>query len=72
MSTTRGILYVFRGLWQGRSSVTAMGVFIIVYRLVIGSRRRGGRSVRMRLKPGDSVGLRVSRPGDDPVTFRLH
>ena len=72
VSVTRGVLYVFRGLRQGRQAVTAMGVLIILSRLMTGRRRRSGRSVKVGLTPGDSVGLRVSHPGDDPVTFRLH
>ena len=71
MSTRRGVLYVLRGLRQGRPSVIAMGVLIVLSRFVMGSRRRGGRSVNVKLAPGESVGLRVNRPGDDPVNFRV-
>jgi len=69
MSARGGARYIVRGLVRGRRSSIAIGVLIILYRLLVGRRRRTGPSVGMSLAPGDSVGLRVSRPGDDPVTF---
>ena len=71
MSAGGGIRYVVRGLLQGRRSSIVIGVLIIIYRLVMGKRRRAGPSVTVKLAPGDAVGLRVSRPGDDPTTFGL-
>lgn len=69
MSAGGGIRHIVRGLLQGRRSSIAVGVLIILYRLVMGRRRRTGPSVTVNLAQGDAVGLRVSRPGDDPVTF---
>ena len=68
--TIRGARYVLRGLQDGRMSLAALGVFMILGRLAT-RRRRGTKVADVRLKPGSSVALRVSRPGDDPVTFRV-
>lgn len=71
MSARGGVRHVIRGLVQGKRSSIAIGVLIILYRLVMGRRRHTGPSATVDLAPGDSVGLRVSRPGDDPGTFSL-
>ena len=68
--TGRGTYYVLRGLRQGRPPLVAVGIFMILRRL-LKRRRNGGRVVSVRLKRGSSVALRVSPPGDDPVTFRM-
>ena len=68
--TIRGARYALRGLQEGRMSLVALGVFMILGRLAT-RRRPGTRVAGLRLDPGSSAALRVSRPGDDPVTFRV-
>lgn len=71
MTARSGFRYVIRGLRQGRHSLIVMGVLMILSRLVTRRRQHGGRVVNVKLAPGETVGLRVSRPGDDPITFRV-
>ena len=61
---------MFRGLREGRVSLVALGTLMILVR-IMGRRRRGDRVADLPLEPGSSVVLRVSKPGDDPVTFGL-
>ncbi len=68
-----GVGYLSRGLRQGKMSLTVVGVFIILFRMVELHRllrlRRRSRVGGFRLRPGDKVGIAVSRSGGDPITF---
>ena len=65
----RGLFHILRGLCRGRPSALALGAFIVLARL--GRRKTGRNTVKLRLAPGKRVGLRVSRPGDQPVNFHI-
>ncbi len=67
----RGGRYVLRGLREGRMSLVAFGILMVVGRMALRWRRRDRKVAGVRLEPGSSVALRVSRPGEDPVTFRV-
>ncbi len=66
-----GVRYLFQGLREGRWPLILVGLTVLVTRFNKRWMPAGSRVVKVRLKAGQSVGLRVSRPGDAPVTFRV-
>lgn len=65
----RGPTYLFRGLRKGDVGLFSLGVVLMLVRL-----RRWNRSrpvTTLTLKAGESVALRVTRRGADPVSYRI-
>ena len=70
-SARRGAHYFFQGLREGRWPLILVGLTVLVARFNKRWRPGGSRVAAVRVKAGQSVGLRVSRPGEEPVTFRV-
>ena len=70
-SARRGAHYLFQGLREGRWPLILVGLTVLVARFNKRWRPAGSRAAAVRMKTGQSVGLRVSRPGEAPVTFRV-
>ncbi len=70
-SAGRGVRYLFQGLREGRWPLILVGLTVLVVRFNKRWRPAGPRVARARLTAGQSVGLRVSRPGEAPVAFRV-
>ena len=71
LSARRGAHYFFKGLREGRWPLILVGLTVLVARFNKRWRPAGARVAAVRMKTGRSVGLRVSRPGEAPVTFRV-
>ena len=65
----KGPSYLFRGLREGDVAFFALGAALVLIRL--GRRNRGKQKASITLKAGESVALRVTRPGADPVAYRI-
>ena len=71
LSARRGARYLFQGLRQGRWPLILVGLTVLVARFNKCCRPDASRVATVRVKPGQSLGLRVSRPGEAPTTFRV-
>ncbi|MCE2529132.1 MAG: hypothetical protein J4G11_04610 [Acidimicrobiia bacterium] len=70
-SARRGARYLFQGLREGRWPLILVGLTVLVARFNRRWRRAGSRVASVRVKTGQSVGLRVFRPGETPAAFRV-
>lgn len=70
-SARRGARYLFQGLREGRWPLILVGLTVLVARVNRRWRPDGSRVATVRVKADEAVGLRVSRPGEAPVTFRV-
>ena len=64
-----GTRYLFRGLRTGD-----VPLFVVGFLMAFAQRtrkRRGAKVTSLTLKAGQSAALRVTRPGADPVTYRI-
>lgn len=66
-----GARYLLRGLREGRLPLIVLGLAILTVRF--GKLWRPGRSrvASVPVEAGRPVALRLSRPGEAPVTFRM-
>jgi hypothetical protein len=65
----RGPTYFFRGLREGNPVLFLFGIFLTVVR--ISGKRRSKKPIKIKIKPGQSVILRVTRPGSEEATYRI-
>jgi len=70
-SARRGIRDLFQGLREGKPLLILAGLVVLVARFNKRWRPDRSRVATVRVKPGQTVGLRVSRPGKAPATFRV-
>ena len=70
-SVRRGARYLFQGLREGRWPLILLGLTVLVARFNKRCRPYRSRVATVRVKPGQTVGLRVSRPGEASATFRV-
>jgi len=59
----------FKGLRQGDVPLMFLGATLLLIRL--SRRKRNSKATSLTLKAGESVALRVTSPGADPVIYRL-
>jgi len=71
LSARRGARYLFQGLREGRWPLILVGLTVLVARFNRRWRPSGSRVATVRVKTGQSVGLRVYRPGETPAAFRV-
>ena len=71
LSARRGARYLFQGLREGKSPLILVGLIVLVARFNRRWRPYRSRVTTVRVRPGQTVGLRVSRPGEAPATFRV-
>ena len=64
-----GPAHFFKGLRQGDVPLVFLGAALLLLRL--SRRKRKSKVTSLMLEAGESVALRVTRPGADPVTYRL-
>ena len=64
-----GPTYLFRGLREGDIALFAVGALLGLMRL--NRRSRSKKAPSFDLRAGESVALRVTRPGADPVTYQI-
>lgn len=64
LSARNGARYLFRGLREGKVPLILVGLTLLVARFNRRWRPDRSRVVTVRVKPGETVRLRVSRPGD--------
>ena len=64
-----GTRYLFRGLRTGDVPLFILG-FLMAF-VQRARKRRGGKVSSLNLKAGQSAALRVTRPGAEPVTYRI-
>lgn len=64
-----GPTQVFKGLREGNIPILALGAFLLAVRFL----RRGTKphKTSFTLKEGESVTLRISRDGDEDVSYRI-
>ncbi len=65
----RGPVYLFRGLREGDVALFAAGALLAFMRL--NRRSRETKKTSIKLKAGQSVALRVTRAGADPVSYQI-
>ena len=65
----RGATYLFRGLREGDVRVFALGAALLLLKLA--RRTKPAELPTLRLRPGQSVALRVIRGDEDPVEYRI-
>ena len=65
----KGAKYLFRGLREGDVALLAVGTILMLIRF--GRRTRSTKVTTVTLKAGESVALRVTRSGADPVAYRI-
>ena len=70
-SPRRGVRYLFQGLREGKSPLILVGLIVLLARFNKRWRPDRLRVATVRVEPGEAVGLRVSRPGEAPATFRV-
>jgi len=70
-SASRGARYLFQGLREGKSPLVLVGLIVLVAWFNKRWRPDRSRVATVRVKPGQTLGLRVSRPGEAPATFRV-
>ena len=66
---SRGPGYLFRGLREGSPGIFLLGLALSVVRL--GQRRKAPKPYSIKLKAGESIALRISKPGSAPVSYRV-
>ena len=71
LSARRGARYLFRGFREGSLPLILVGLTALVARFNKRWRPDRSRVATVRTAPGETVGLRVSRPGEAPMTFRV-
>ena len=59
----------FKALRQGDVPLVFLGAALLLLRL--SRRKRKSKATSLTLEAGESVALRVTRAGADPVTYRL-
>ena len=64
-----GLAQAFRGLREGNPTLFVGGLLLVLLRYH--RRSNAGKATSFTLKPGQSVALRVSRDGEDSVTYRI-